>query len=109
LFFQKTSAHRSNSLSNRPIDVSHIKPTINTWNDQYQQTKNTVEVKEFLLIIFIFLIFFIHFQILHQPIHVEAHSKLNTFQSQPLLPKKRQVIRVRNRFHSKTLINFLFF
>jgi hypothetical protein len=24
--------------SNRPIDVSHVKSTINTWNDEYHQS-----------------------------------------------------------------------
>jgi hypothetical protein len=31
---KKTSPDRS--LTNRPIDMSHVKSTINIWNDQYQ-------------------------------------------------------------------------
>ncbi|CAF1588791.1 unnamed protein product, partial [Rotaria sordida] len=77
---KNTSLHRSKSLSKRSIDLSHIKPTINTWNDQYKKSKNIIEI-------------------LHQPIHVEAHSKLDTFQSQEFLFEKENLSQETHQIH----------
>ncbi len=49
-FLQKTSLHQSKPLPNQTVDVSHVKPTMNTWNDQYQKSKSNIEVREFLSI-----------------------------------------------------------
>ncbi|CAF5059060.1 unnamed protein product, partial [Rotaria magnacalcarata] len=68
---KNTDLHRSNSILNQPIDPLHIEPSLNACNDQYKTSQNTVDI-------------------FNRPIHVEAHSKVNTFQSQQSLPKHKQ-------------------